>query len=117
MRLNLRSMTEPGSISDHFSFYPILQRGLLRLEAGYKFCRGWLLSWLLLVSFLGLSAAARPADMPALSPNPFNAEAASRAYLDRISPSQKARSDAYFEGGYWLQLWTFLYGSGVAVLL
>jgi STE24 endopeptidase len=47
----------------------------------------------------------------------FNVEAATRAYLDRLTPEKKHRSDAYFEGGYWLQLWEFLYGIGVAVLL
>lgn len=47
----------------------------------------------------------------------FDAEAATRAYLDRLSPEEKERSDAYFEGGYWLQLWAFLYGLGVAWLL
>jgi STE24 endopeptidase len=34
-----------------------------------------------------------------------------------MSPEQQERSDAYFEGGYWLQLWGFLYGLGVAALL
>jgi len=48
---------------------------------------------------------------------PFDVEAATRAYLDRVSPEDKARSDAYFEGGYWLQLWTFLLGLAVAWLL
>ncbi|MFO1513525.1 MAG: M48 family metallopeptidase [Verrucomicrobiota bacterium] len=47
----------------------------------------------------------------------FNVEAATRAYLDRLTPEKKQRSDAYFEGGYWLQLWDFLYGLGVAGLL
>ena len=28
--------------------------------------------------------------------------------LPRSRPMQRARSDAYFEGGYWLQLWDFL---------
>jgi STE24 endopeptidase len=37
--------------------------------------------------------------------------AATRAYLDELPPDQKARSDAYFEGGYWLQLWGFLWGA------
>ncbi len=41
-------------------------------------------------------------------------EAATRAYLARMTPEKKARSDAYFEGGYWLRLWGFLYGAGVA---
>ncbi len=44
----------------------------------------------------------------------IDVEAAVRVYLDRQTPEQKARSDAYFEGGYWLQLWGFLYGLAVA---
>jgi STE24 endopeptidase len=45
----------------------------------------------------------------------FNVEIATEAYLAQIPPAARARSDAYFEGGYWLILWDFLYG--VAVLL
>jgi STE24 endopeptidase len=30
------------------------------------------------------------------------------AYLAKMPPAQRAKSDAYFEGGYWLQLWDFL---------
>jgi STE24 endopeptidase len=48
---------------------------------------------------------------------PFEVEAATQAYMARLSPDQKARSDAYYEGGYWLLLWGFLYGIGVAWLL
>jgi STE24 endopeptidase len=47
----------------------------------------------------------------------LDAEEATRAYLARMTPEQKARSDAYFEGGYWLRLWDFLYGIAVAWLL
>lgn len=47
----------------------------------------------------------------------FDAAAATRAYLDRMTPEKKARSDAYFEGGYWLQLWGFLYTLAAAWLL
>jgi STE24 endopeptidase len=50
-------------------------------------------------------------------PEPFDVETATAAYLARQSPEEKARSDAYFEGGYWLQLWDLLYGLGVAWLL
>ncbi len=87
----------------------------------------------LLVAGLGLGAAApltaqAAPDRPALSgpiPVPAGAEAspsfdpevATQAYLDILSPEQKERSDAYFEGGYWLRLWGFLYGLGVAWLL
>jgi len=50
------------------------------------------------------------------SPN-FNAEAATDAYLAEIPAEKRAKSDAYFEGGYWLILWDFLYGAVVSVLL
>jgi len=55
---------------------------------------------------------------PGAQPSPqFNAQAATEAYLATIPPSAKSRSDAYFEGGYWLILWDFLYGAVVALLL
>jgi len=44
-------------------------------------------------------------------------EEETRDYLSRLSPEERARSDAYFEGGYWLQLLDFLYGLGVALVL
>lgn len=51
-------------------------------------------------------------------PSPsFSAEKAADAYMALIPPESKARSDAYFEGGYWLILWDFLYGLVVALLL
>jgi STE24 endopeptidase len=50
-------------------------------------------------------------------PAGFDPVAATEAYLAKLSSEQRARSDAYFEGGYWLQLWGFLYGAAVAILL
>jgi STE24 endopeptidase len=44
-------------------------------------------------------------------------EAATQAYLATLPPDKKARSDAYFEGGYWLDLWDTLWSSGVFILL
>ena len=35
-------------------------------------------------------------------------KAAVDAYLAKMPPAQRAQSDAYFEGGYWLMLWDFL---------
>jgi STE24 endopeptidase len=40
--------------------------------------------------------------------NHFDVEAATNAYMAEIPPAARARSDAYFEGGYWLILWDFL---------
>ena len=55
---------------------------------------------------------------PAAQPSPhFDPEVATNAWLATIPPSAKARSDAYFEGGYWLTLWDFLYGAVIALLL
>ena len=42
----------------------------------------------------------------------FDPEAATRAYLDTLQGEARESSDAYFEGGYWLILWSTL----VAVL-
>jgi STE24 endopeptidase len=47
----------------------------------------------------------------------FDAAAATNAYLAQIPADKTARSDAYFEGGYWMILWDFLYGIVVALLL
>ncbi len=55
---------------------------------------------------------------PEAQPSPaFNAEAATNAYLAQIPADARARSDAYFEGGYWMILWDFLYGAVVLLLL
>jgi STE24 endopeptidase len=54
----------------------------------------------------------------AAKPGPnFDVDRATQAYLDLLSPDQRKLSDAYFEGGYWLQLWGVLYGLGVAAVL
>ncbi len=47
----------------------------------------------------------------------FDPVAATEAYLAKVTPEQRARSDSYFEGGYWLQLWGFLLGVAIAILL
>lgn len=55
---------------------------------------------------------------PEAQPGPaFSVDAATEAYLARIPPTAKARSDAYFEGGYWLILWDFLVASAISLLL
>lgn len=44
----------------------------------------------------------------------FDVERATQAWIDTLPADKRARSDAYYEGGYWLQLWAFLYGLAVA---
>jgi hypothetical protein len=66
-------------------------------------------------------ATAMPDEIPippAAEPSSqFNVEAATDAYLAEIPRSARAKSDDYFEGGYWLILWDFLYGAVVYLLL
>ena len=59
----------------------------------------------------------RPADDAWRAALPRDADAATQAYLDRLPADVVARSNAYFEGGYWLQLWNFLLGLGIAALM
>jgi STE24 endopeptidase len=64
----------------------------------------------------GTAAAQTPPPVPAPAAQAPAADpaAATDAYLATLDPAKRARSDAYFEGGYWLTLWSFLYGLGVA---
>jgi STE24 endopeptidase len=43
--------------------------------------------------------------------------AATQAWLNTVSPEKRAKSDAYFEGGYWLILWNFLLAAAVSIFL
>jgi len=89
--------------------------------------RNGLLGLLILTgSLLGAAPAEPPAQqMPSVLAVPpdarasatFDAEKATQSYLAQIPASAAARSDAYFEGGYWLILWDFLYGAAVVLLL
>jgi STE24 endopeptidase len=55
---------------------------------------------------------------PEAQPSPsFNVETATNAYLAEIPADARARSDAYFEGGYWMILWDFLYGAVILLVL
>ena len=61
-------------------------------------------------SVLTVPPEAQPSDH-------FSAEAATNAYLAQIPAAARARSDAYFEGGYWLLLWDFLMSAVIYWLL
>lgn len=65
------------------------------------------------------ATAAAPVGTPAAAPAPaapFDVEAATQAYLNTLTPAQKAKSDAYFEGGYWLQLVSLLYALAISAV-
>jgi len=84
---------------------------------------------LLLVVWFGIGIASAQAPMrrdfpPGLQipldaqPGPhFDVDRATEAWLALLSPEQRAQSDAYFEGGYWLDAGSLLYGLGAMALL
>jgi STE24 endopeptidase len=62
------------------------------------------------------SPASTPFPAPSIAPGTDPATA-TRAWLDTVPPDKKAKSDAYFEGGYWLILWNFLMASAISIFL
>src|SRR6478609_12197851 len=69
-------------------------------------------------SALPAQETATPSPIPAATPTGItDPETATRAWLDTMPPNEKARSDAYFEGTYWLILWNFLLTVAIALLL
>ena len=78
----------------------------------------YVLQFVLLCSVLTAIATAQgaggdPATTPPVADQhptsePFDVNAAVDAYLAKMPPAERARSNAYFEGGYWLLLWDFL---------
>ena len=63
-------------------------------------------------------AMALALPMAAHAANPgFDVNAATQAYVDLVQGPAQAKSDAYFEGGYWLPLWSTLISSLVYLLL
>src|ERR1700759_4972595 len=56
--------------------------------------------------------------LPVVDATPkFDAARATAAYLSRVSGAARARSDAYFEGGYWLMLVDLVWALAVAGIL
>lgn len=77
-----------------------------------------LLVWFVVASGLMWAAPAHPPVPAAAQASAhFDAAVATQAWLNTVPASAHARSDAYFEGGYWLMLWDFLYGAAVLIFL
>jgi STE24 endopeptidase len=51
-------------------------------------------------------------NVPALDP-----AAATQAWLATVPKDEREKSDAYFEGGYWLILWNFLLAAAISIFL
>jgi STE24 endopeptidase len=70
----------------------------------------------------GAHAQQAPTPPPALrisaeNPSAFDPATATQEWLDTVPSDQRAKSDAYFEGGYWLILWNFLLAAAISIFL
>jgi STE24 endopeptidase len=78
-----------------------------------------LLPLLLLFAALVFAQAPQHPNVPAAAQASahFDAKAATDAWLASLPAAFRTRSDAYFEGTYWLSLWDFLAGVAVCLVL
>lgn len=59
------------------------------------------------------SIAALATGVASAAPLPFDPDAATRAWLDTMGPEATARSNSYFEGGYWIEF----AGAGISIVI
>jgi len=58
-----------------------------------------------------------PLQSAAENANAFDPAAATEAWLATVPRDKRQKSDAYFEGGYWLLLWNFLVAAAISIFL
>ena len=78
-----------------------------------------LLSVGFVIALMPVYARQNPAPLrsAAENANRFDPAAATKAWLATIPRDRREKSDAYFEGGYWLLLWNFLLAAGISIFL
>jgi STE24 endopeptidase len=84
-----------------------------------------LIPWSLAVSFFfafsiaafAQTATPTPSKGAAQSMKLLDPAAATQAWLATVPQEKREKSDAYFEGGYWLILWNFLLTAGISIFL
>ncbi len=75
---------------------------------------------LVLLTFAAVAASAQapePTVPAAARAVPLDPVAATRAWIDTLPAAQRAKTDAYFEGGHWIALWGAAVGVASAWLL
>jgi STE24 endopeptidase len=70
-----------------------------------------------LISASAQTSTPTPSEEAAQNVKRFDPAAATQAWLATVPPEKREKSDAYFEGGYWLLLWNFLLAAGISILL
>src|SRR5437867_3157492 len=84
-----------------------------------------LITWSLAASlFFAVSTAAfsqtatpTPSGQATQNVKPFDPGAVTQAWLATVPREKREKSNAYFEGGYWLILWNFLLAAGISIFL
>jgi STE24 endopeptidase len=84
-----------------------------------------LIHWSLAVSlFFAVSTAASsqtatptPSEQATQKVERFDPDATTKAWLATVPREKREKSDAYFEGGYWLILWNFLLAAAISIFL
>ena len=73
----------------------------------------------LIVSTISVLLAQKPGnDSPVLQQStPLDPSSATQAWLNSVPQDKREKSDAYFEGGYWLLLWNYLVAGGISIFL
>jgi STE24 endopeptidase len=82
----------------------------------------------LILLFLGISlisvaparaqqTAKQSAAISVENASSFDPAAATQAWLNTVPSEKRAKSNAYFEGGYWLILWNFLLAVAISIFL
>ena len=74
-----------------------------------------------MLTSMPLAAHAQPAPASLTTPpegqGSIDPAAATKAWLASVPAEKRAKSNAYFEGGYWVNLWKFLLDAAIAILL
>jgi STE24 endopeptidase len=84
-----------------------------------------MISWSLAVSLFfavsiaasGQTATPTSSEGAAQNVKRIDPAAATQAWLATVPQDKRKKSDAYFEGGYWLILWNFLLVAGISIFL
>jgi STE24 endopeptidase len=87
------------------------------MNRAYRFV--FLFVFVLPITLQGQESPTPPpaATISSQNPSAFDPAAATQAWLDTVPAEKRAKSDAYFEGGYWLILWNFLTGAAISIFL
>lgn len=88
----------------------------------FAYASGMKLACLILAAALTIplasaQAQSTPAPAPMTNAASLDPAGATRAWLETVPAEKRARSDAYFEGRYWLVLWNFVAGVAIAIFL